>query len=108
MVKRDKTASWFTERSITETARRASTNDKNGGGMKRKILSMATKMTLRSDREDLEDKVGRVWDTDELQVDFEVKGFAAPYVVVTQKSTGRTGSLLFQNNPRLYFAFEVA
>tara|TARA_R100000808_G_C2153561_1_gene163872 strand:- start:5078 stop:5296 length:219 start_codon:yes stop_codon:yes gene_type:complete len=49
---------------------------------------------------------GRVWDTKELQEDFEVRQFAAPFVVVKRKSDGVIGSLEFQHQPRLYFDFE--
>lgn len=48
----------------------------------------------------------RVWDTKELQEDFEVRQFAAPYVVVKRKSDGAIGSLEFQHQPRFYFDFE--
>jgi hypothetical protein len=49
---------------------------------------------------------GRVWDTAELIRDFEVKGFAAPFVVVVRRSDGVVGSLTFQHAPRFYFAFQ--
>jgi len=57
------------------------------------------------DRERLEAQHGQVWDTTELQADFEVLGFAAPLIVVRQKATGRMGSLFFQHSPRLYWGF---
>ena len=38
------------------------------------------------DRQQLEDKYGQVWSTDELQDDYEVKGFGSPFVVVVRKS----------------------
>jgi hypothetical protein len=53
----------------------------------------------------LELKHGQVWDTDELQRDFEVKGFAAPLVVVRRRSDGVLGTLFFQHEPRFYFGF---
>jgi hypothetical protein len=56
-------------------------------------------------REELEQKHGKVWDTQELGQDFVVSGFRAPYVVVTRKSDLVRGSLCFQNNPRFYFDF---
>ena len=58
-----------------------------------------------SPRQELEAKVGQVWDTSELQRDFEVKGFLAPFVCVVRKSDGVKGSLEFQHNPRLYYNF---
>ena len=57
-------------------------------------------------REALEAQHGQVWDTSELGRDFDVEGFLTPYVVVHRRSNGQRGSLLFQNHPRFYFAFE--
>ena len=59
-------------------------------------------------REALEAKHGQVWDTDQLQDDFEVIGFVAPLVVVRRKCDGVKGSLMFQGSPRFYFGFEPA
>jgi hypothetical protein len=39
-------------------------------------------------RVELQEKYGAVWDTSEMQKEFSVTGFAAPYVVVTRKSDG--------------------
>ncbi len=57
-------------------------------------------------REAVEAEYGPVWDTTELTRDFEVVGFMAPLVVVRRKADGVTGSLEFQQHPRLYFNFE--
>lgn len=57
------------------------------------------------ERAALEVQHGEVWDTDELQRDFEVMGFAAPFVVVRRRSDGMVGSLFFQHEPRFYFGF---
>jgi hypothetical protein len=57
-------------------------------------------------RVELESIYGKVWDTDQLRADFTVTGFAAPMVVVTEKATGRKGSLFFCHSPRFYFNFE--
>ena len=57
-------------------------------------------------REYLEAKHGQVWDTSELQQEFDVLGFLAPYVVVRRRSDGAKGSVMFQHSPRLYFSFE--
>lgn len=54
----------------------------------------------------LEAQHGPVWDTNELRQDFDVLGFAAPFVVVRRKSDGVRGSLEFQHNPRFYFNFQ--
>jgi hypothetical protein len=57
-------------------------------------------------RADLEARYGLVWDTQQLQQDFEVIDFAAPVVVVRRRSDGKKGSLEFQGTPRFYFNFE--
>ena len=59
-------------------------------------------------REALEVNHGQVWDTSQLQDDFDVIGFMAPLVVVRRKSDGVKGSLMFQGSPRFYFKFEPA
>lgn len=56
-------------------------------------------------RAELESQFGQVWDTSQLQDDFEVIGFAAPFVVVRRRSDGVRGSLMFQNSPRFYHSF---
>lgn len=43
------------------------------------------------------------WDTAALCRDFEVIGFAAPFVVVKRKADGVKGSLEFTHSPRVYF-----
>jgi len=57
-------------------------------------------------REYLESKHGQVWDTDQLQEEFVVLGFLAPFVIVRRKSDGEKGSLLFQNSPRYFWGFQ--
>lgn len=57
-------------------------------------------------REYLEHKHGQVWDTDQLQEDFEVLGFMAPIIAVRRKCDGVKGSLMFQGSPRFYFGFD--
>ncbi len=57
------------------------------------------------DRSGLEKRHGPAWDTVELARDFEVLGFAAPFVVVRRRSDQKLGSLLFQHHPRFCFAF---
>ncbi len=56
----------------------------------------------------LELEHGKIWDTNELQKDFNVESFLAPYVVVVRKHDGVKGSLLFQHSPRFYWGFERA
>ena len=59
-------------------------------------------------REELEAAFGQVWDTAQMQQDFYVQGFLAPFIGVTRKSDGKIGTLMFQPSPRLYFSFEEA
>lgn len=49
----------------------------------------------------------RTWTTQQLQEDFTVIGFMAPYVCVERKSDGKRGSLEFTHSPRVYFNFEA-
>ncbi len=59
-------------------------------------------------REALESQYGQqVWDTSELSRDYEVLGFAAPYVIVVRRADGVRGSLEFQHSPRFYFNFQA-
>lgn len=57
-------------------------------------------------REALEVQHGQVWDTGELQGDFEAIGFMAPIIVVRRRRDGVKGSLEFQHSPRFYFNFQ--
>jgi hypothetical protein len=57
-------------------------------------------------RPELEARYGRVWGPDDLLLEFEVIGFAVPYVVVRRRCDGSLGSLEFQHRPRFYFNFE--
>ena len=70
----------------------------------RRILTQAIN-SKRAERAELEKSHGQVWDTQQLQEDFSVKGFAAPFVIATRKSDGKVGSLLFQHDPRFYWGF---
>ena len=63
-------------------------------------------MTDKTERQRLEDRYGQVWNTTEVQEEFEVLGFMAPFVVVVRKTDGKKGSLTFQHSPRFYFSFE--
>lgn len=48
-----------------------------------------------------------VMDTEEVRAQFEVIGFAAPFVRVVRKSDRATGTLVFQHHPRFYFDFHA-
>jgi len=60
---------------------------------------------VEGSREYLESKYGEVWNTKELQEDFFVEGFLAPFVSVKRKSDNVKGTLEFQHDPRFYFNF---
>ena len=57
-------------------------------------------------RDALAARHGEIWDTTELQKDFEPLAFAAPYIIVRRREDGVRGTLMFQNHPRFYFSFE--
>ncbi len=57
-------------------------------------------------RSQLEADYGQVWDTQQLQQDFKVLGFMAPFVVVERKLDGQKGCMMFQHRPRFYFDFQ--
>jgi hypothetical protein len=54
-------------------------------------------------RESLEAEYGQVWDPWQLENEFVVLQFTAPYVVVCRTADGARGSLEFQHHPRYYF-----
>jgi hypothetical protein len=73
---------------------------------RRRRERLAAINTNPKDRAGLEAEHGRVWNTAELTSEYEVIGFAAPYVVVRRKADGVVGSMEFQHSPRMYFNFE--
>jgi hypothetical protein len=48
----------------------------------------------------------QTWTTEQMTEDFEVLGFAAPFVVVRRRSDGALGSLEFTHHPRVYFGWQ--
>ena len=64
-------------------------------------------MKKMTPREEFEQAYGQVWDTDELQANFKVASFMAPFVFVTRKSDGKKGSLKFSHRPRFYHSFSL-
>ena len=52
--------------------------------------------------------VGNVWDTKELQKEFEVIGFMAPLCLVQRRLDRVKGSVTFRHSPRFYFDFKRA
>lgn len=57
-------------------------------------------------REYIEGAYGKCYDTKELQEEFQVHAFAAPFISVTRKSDGVKGLMMFQHDPRFYWGFE--
>ena len=56
----------------------------------------------------IQEDEGKCWTTDELQDEFEVLGFMAPFVVAIRRETKEKGSLLFVHAPRVYYCWSVA
>ena len=71
-----------------------------------RALMVATEIPERALIEEL-DRDGPIWDTAGLQHDYDVEGFAAPYVVVRRKADDVRGTLMFTHNPRVYFGFSA-
>ena len=72
-------------------------------GVRREMVAQIN--AVEGSREFLQAKHGQVFDTTELQQEFEVLGFMAPLVVVRRRCDGVRGSLYFQNDPRYFFGF---
>jgi hypothetical protein len=66
---------------------------------------MTADPTSQARREMVAADDGRRWTTDEMQAEFEVLGFAAPFVVVRRRLDGQLGTLEFTHSPRVYFGF---
>ena len=47
----------------------------------------------------------QVWTNEKLVEDFGISHFEPPYVHVIRKSDKRRGTVVFRDNPRLYFNF---
>ena len=60
-----------------------------------------------SERKRLEDEVGEVWNTEEVQQVFEITAFLAPFVQAIHRETGKVGTLMFQHHPRFYFMWNA-
>lgn len=48
----------------------------------------------------------QVWDTKQLQAEFEVISFMAPFVMVRRRADQVKGTLMFAHQPRYYFGWE--
>lgn len=77
--------------------------------MLRELFNEAAQVTeTREEMLEILGKAGieKIWNTDELQEDFDVLSFAAPFCIVQRKSDGQKGSLCFSHYPRWYFDFQ--
>ncbi len=81
----------------TENIRRAKVAELNGS---------VEEDTVDQAREKLAAQYGQLWDTQQLQEEFAVQGFMAPYITVRRKSDGATGTLQFTHSPRFYFRWQ--
>ena len=61
----------------------------------------------RLSKEAMLEREGEAWGPTELKDEFEVLGFRAPFAIVQRKDSGERGSLIFQNDPRVYFSFDT-
>ena len=59
-----------------------------------------------AERVRLEAEHGQAWNTKQLQKEFDVTGFMAPFGMVTRKADNIVGTLEFQHGPRYYFNFK--
>lgn len=57
-------------------------------------------------KSELEGWEGQTWTTEQLRAEFEVVGFAAPFVGVIRKSDNKRGTVEFRHHPRIYFDFQ--
>jgi hypothetical protein len=102
-----KTGTPFDRTTNRTKGRTAMTDDEKAERAERlRLQELASVNADPGSREALEAKHGQVWDTEQLQRDFTVEGFMAPFVVARRKSDGVLGSLKFQHSPRLYFGFQ--
>ena len=114
-------AAFVTGRTMTTTTYRCTECDKTydtlavaamchwgiGGVIEEQDTTMNTNTEpLPAEAQAALDRGERLWTTTELQQDFAVEGFAAPYVVVRRKADGQRGSMQFTHQPRYYFGFE--
>ncbi len=53
------------------------------------------------------EKPRRTWNTTQLQAEFDVISFVAPYALVIRKSDSVKGTVQFEHHPRVYFDFKA-
>jgi len=58
-----------------------------------------------ADRATLEKEHGQVWDSMQMQGEFQPEAFLAPYMIATRRQDGKKGVLVFQHAPRFYWGW---
>ena len=56
----------------------------------------------------IQEDEGKCWTTDEVQDEFEILGFIAPFCAAIRRETKEKGALTFVHQPRLYYHWRVA
>jgi hypothetical protein len=79
-------------------------NDQTEPYRRARVSELAAQQT--DNRAELEARHGRVWNTNELRLEYEVTGYMAPYVIVKSRASGAAGSLEFQHEPRYYWGWQ--
>lgn len=86
-------------------------NDETCTELRKDFVAQNTAAVISDDpeieRARLSEKYGadNVWDTRQLQEQFEVQSFLAPFCFVRRKRDGQKGAVEFQHYPRFYFSF---
>ena len=62
-------------------------------------------MTEEELKIELETEYGRIYETEELMVEYEITSFMAPFVAVVRKSDNQKGTMRFTHMPRFYYDF---
>lgn len=76
--------------------------------IRRALQNAINTEAVHSEEEDLRAKYGQLWNTNQMQEDYTVHSFAAPFIEVTRKSDGVNGLLMFSHRPRWYHSFRAA
>lgn len=67
---------------------------------------LVSELNQDAERRKLEAKYGEVMTTSEMQEQYTVEGFLAPFVVCRRKADGKRGTLMFSHQPRYYFGWQ--
>jgi hypothetical protein len=74
--------------------------------MEKLTMEEAAQIKEEADARDrLQREYGEVWNTREVQEEFEVLSFMAPFCFVRRRSDYKTGTVQFEHMPRFYFNF---